>query len=145
MRDAIPTTDVNEDRSEETAAGSDDTRTDEQREEARREELKLAFAEMKAMTVDALRKTLDDLGEETDGKKAELVARLWKRNYPNDPPPAETVKKVKKVKYAFPSVSRCPRCGVTDTAATSTQGDTQYRQCRRAVCRKSYSVQGTVV
>ena len=49
------------------------------------------------------------------------------------------------VKYAFPSKSRCPRCGVLDTVAYTTRGPIQYRQCQRAVCRRKYSVTGTPV
>lgn len=47
--------------------------------------------------------------------------------------------------YAFPTKSRCPRCGVTDTKAVSTQAGIQYRQCQRAICRKSYAVFGSLV
>ena len=47
--------------------------------------------------------------------------------------------------WAFPTKSACPRCKVLDTEATSTQGDRQYRRCRRAVCRHKYSVKGTPV
>lgn len=48
-------------------------------------------------------------------------------------------------RYAFPSVSCCPRCGANDTQATSTQGNTQYRKCVRGVCRRRYSVMGELV
>lgn len=55
---------------------------------------------------------------------------------------AEKPRKKKKRKYSFPTVSRCPRCGATDTIATSTQGKVQYRRCLRAVCRHTYHVIG---
>ena len=48
-------------------------------------------------------------------------------------------------KYSFPSKSRCPRCHGTGTRATSTQGDVQYRECKVAVCRRKYTVRGTVI
>jgi len=50
-------------------------------------------------------------------------------------------------KWAFPTVSKCPRCGTTETKATHTDGKTgtQYRQCQRAICRYNYSVKGTKV
>lgn len=47
--------------------------------------------------------------------------------------------------WSFPSKSRCPRCGATDTIALSTQGNKQYRQCSRGVCRKHYSVTGNEI
>ncbi len=51
-----------------------------------------------------------------------------------------------KVKYAFPTKSRCPRCGATDTIATSSpEGKFQYRRCRRAICRWKYTVMGTKI
>jgi len=45
-------------------------------------------------------------------------------------------------KYSFPSPVKCPRCGATDTEAYSTKGRIQYRRCRRAVCRRNFTVQG---
>jgi hypothetical protein len=47
--------------------------------------------------------------------------------------------------YAFPSKSRCQRCGALDTRATSTQGLIQYRECTRATCRHRYKVVGEKV
>jgi len=47
--------------------------------------------------------------------------------------------------YAFPTKSRCPRCGSDQTERTSGHGDTQYRQCRVAVCRKRYPVIGKLI
>jgi hypothetical protein len=35
---------------------------------------------------------------------------------------------------------RCPRCGMADTIATSTQEGVQYRKCRRPICRWRYKV-----
>ena len=50
-------------------------------------------------------------------------------------------------KYSFPTVSKCPRCGTTETKATHTDGKNgrQYRQCQRAICRKNYTVEGEIV
>ena len=47
--------------------------------------------------------------------------------------------------YDFTHGKRCPACKGTDTIATSTQGDVQYRQCRKVGCRnyhKNYPVVG---
>lgn len=97
------------------------------------------------LSCERLRKTLKDLGESSSGSKTKLVDRLCELYHldetQDDPPKAAE----KKPKWSFPTVSRCPRCGVTDTEATSTQGDTQYRKCRRGTCRKAYSVKGTRV
>jgi len=54
-------------------------------------------------------------------------------------------KKTKERRYSFPTVSRCPRCGVTQTRATSTQGRVQYRKCLAPICGKSYTVFGEEV
>jgi len=48
----------------------------------------------------------------------------------------------KPVEYAFPTKSRCPRCGSTNTTRTSAYRDIQYRQCRMPVCRHRFSVKG---
>lgn len=43
---------------------------------------------------------------------------------------------------------RCPACGGTDTEAVSTQGNVQYRHCRRVGCsnhHKNYTVLGRAV
>lgn len=53
-------------------------------------------------------------------------------------PPAENKGSV----YSFPTQIRCPRCQAADTRARSTQGDIQYRVCRRAVCRHKFKVVG---
>lgn len=50
-----------------------------------------------------------------------------------------------KIKYAFPTVSACPRCRGTQTRAVSTQGRVQYRKCMAPVCQKRYTVIGTKV
>ena len=50
-----------------------------------------------------------------------------------------------KIRYSFPTVSKCPRCGGTQTRATSTQGKVQYRKCLAPVCRWRYTVIGTKV
>lgn len=47
--------------------------------------------------------------------------------------------------WAFPSKSACERCGTLDTQAVSTQENTQYRRCLRAICRHSYKVIGEKV
>ena len=47
--------------------------------------------------------------------------------------------------WAFPTKSRCPRCGSVETEATSTQGELQYRRCTVPVCRRTYVVYGTQV
>ncbi len=47
--------------------------------------------------------------------------------------------------FAFLTKYRCPRCGATDTHATSTKGDVQYRKCQRAVCRFKFSARGTEI
>jgi hypothetical protein len=47
-----------------------------------------------------------------------------------------------KPRYAFPTVSRCPRCGSTDTRAYATKGKIQYRRCQMPVCRWTYTVIG---
>ena len=40
-----------------------------------------------------------------------------------------------RVRYAFPTVVRCPRCDTVNTVARATNGPVQYRMCRNAVCR----------
>lgn len=47
-----------------------------------------------------------------------------------------------RVVYAWPSRSRCPRCGSLDTERYSQDGATQYRRCRVPVCRETYKEQG---
>jgi len=97
------------------------------------------------LSCERLRKTLKDLGEPVGGTKANLVERLHLLYHPAEDPPPEAKDDAGQVEYAFPTKGRCPRCGVTDTIATSTQGDTQYRQCRRAVCRKTFAVKGNKI
>ena len=53
--------------------------------------------------------------------------------------------KGEKKAFAFPTKVKCPRCGALDTVAYSTKGRTQYRKCRRSVCRKTFSIQGEEV
>jgi len=57
----------------------------------------------------------------------------------------QTVERSDRVQYAFPTKSPCPRCGGTNTISRRTAGDTQYRICRSAVCRRKYSVKGTAI
>ena len=45
----------------------------------------------------------------------------------------------KPAEYAFPTRSRCPRCGSTHTEAYSTKGPVQYRRCLAPICRHRYS------
>jgi hypothetical protein len=52
---------------------------------------------------------------------------------------------VKRIEYAFPNKSRCPRCRSTNTECISTVGAIQYRKCRGAVCRNGYKVSGTPI
>jgi Zn ribbon nucleic-acid-binding protein len=70
---------------------------------------------------------------------------------PGDEPTAtidEEAPPTAKPVYDFAHGKRCPTCKGTDTIATSTQGDVQYRQCRRVGCRsyrKNYTVVGKEV
>jgi hypothetical protein len=50
-----------------------------------------------------------------------------------------------RVRYSFGTVSKCPRCGSTNTIATSTVGQYQYRVCRQPACRWRYKVFGTKI
>ena len=45
--------------------------------------------------------------------------------------------------YAFPSKSRCPRCGATATLASCTKGQVQHRKCQ--ACGHRYKVTGRQV
>lgn len=56
-----------------------------------------------------------------------------------------TPPKASKKRYSFPTVSRCARCGSSQTQAYSTHGNVQYRKCLVAVCRNRYPVIGTKV
>lgn len=47
--------------------------------------------------------------------------------------------------YAFPSKSRCPRCGVENTKAYGTNAGVQYRECLAPVCKWSYKVTGSLI
>lgn len=50
--------------------------------------------------------------------------------------------------YAFPTRSRCPACGGVETYAVSTQGNVQYRKCRRIGCKhlhRAYVVMGRAI
>jgi hypothetical protein len=58
------------------------------------------------------------------------------------PTPKDTGATEGKPVWDFAHGRRCPRCQSTDTEARSTQGGVQYRLCRRAVCRHTYSVVG---
>ena len=53
-------------------------------------------------------------------------------------------RKRRKRRWSFPTVSKCPRCGSTNTICrrTDIQNGWQYRQCRQAICRKNYPVKG---
>lgn len=41
-------------------------------------------------------------------------------------------------KPTFQRAPKCPRCGSTQTRATSTVGNIQYRQCSLAICRNNF-------
>jgi len=49
--------------------------------------------------------------------------------------------------WSFPTVTRCPRCGSTDTICrrTDVQKGVQYRKCRMAVCHYNFCVRGKKV
>ena len=67
-------------------------------------------------------------------------------NFPTAAPKAAlTPAATERKQYAFPRANACPRCGATDTVARSTQGQVQYRQCTRAVCRSTFKVAGHIV
>lgn len=54
----------------------------------------------------------------------------------------------KEIVWAFPSKSRCPRCGRVDTKAYSVggvNGNIQYRRCLNPVCRHTYKEIGKAV
>ncbi len=56
----------------------------------------------------------------------------------------ETTEAARKA-YDFSQGRRCPACGSLDTEARSTQGNVQYRRCRRIGCEnhhQNYSVVG---
>jgi len=76
-------------------------------------------------------------------KLARIEALIEKAQEPaaGTPEPPEK----EKPKYSFPTKSRCPRCQTTDTEATSTQDNIQYRQCKRAICKWKYTVRGVKV
>jgi len=50
-------------------------------------------------------------------------------------------------RWIFPSPTRCPRCQQFDTEATHTDSERgiQYRKCRRATCRRKFSISGPPV
>jgi len=140
--------DANEDAERVAADGMGEDNADADQPETAR----MAWDELAAMRAKDLKKVLADLGEPTKGRRSELVARLWERLHGNEPPfdeardePATAADEVEPVAYAFATKVRCPRCGVIDNEATSTQGDTQYRRCRRGTCRKTFAVRGTAV
>lgn len=58
---------------------------------------------------------------------------------------SKTVNRQSSIRYSFPTVSKCPRCGGIQTRATSTQGNVQYRKCQAPICRWRYTVIGTKV
>ena len=65
--------------------------------------------------------------------KPEIIIGRHKQAVPVKAPPVE---------YSFPTKSRCPRCGSTNTTRTSSYNATQYRQCRMPVCRYRFPVKG---
>lgn len=55
------------------------------------------------------------------------------------------VEREKRLVWAFPSKSRCPRCGTINTKMYSSNQNIQYRKCMNAVCRNTYKVIGVLV
>jgi len=47
--------------------------------------------------------------------------------------------------YAFPTKSRCTRCGGTKTIRRFSEKNKQYRRCRRIGCGTDYCVKGTLI
>jgi hypothetical protein len=47
--------------------------------------------------------------------------------------------------WTWPGKARCPRCGSAETLRVSDDGPTQYRKCKRAICRHPFKVQGAPV
>jgi hypothetical protein len=47
--------------------------------------------------------------------------------------------------WTWPGKARCPRCNSTETLRVSDDGPTQYRRCKRAICRHPFKVQGVAV
>lgn len=43
---------------------------------------------------------------------------------------------------AFPTKSRCPRCGNTETRCVGTDGPIQHRACSAPICRHRWKVVG---
>jgi len=56
-------------------------------------------------------------------------------------------RKADSLRWSFPSVVKCPRCGANDTRAYSyyLEKGRQYRHCIRGVCRHKFSVTGELV
>ena len=80
-----------------------------------------------------------------------MVSQKQKKDEPlqgeNTEESVEMTPKKKRKQWSFPTVSKCPRCGTTDTICrhTDSQNGWQYRQCQRAICRHKYTVRGTKV
>ena len=47
-----------------------------------------------------------------------------------------------RAQYSFPTRSRCPRCGSSQTRALSSQEQIQYRVCIIPTCRHHYKAAG---
>lgn len=87
-------------------------------------------------------------GPEPADQNLDVALHKHKRNRKRkaDGPLVERDAGQRKVVYEFPGKGRqCPRCKCWDTQARSTQGNVQYRICRRAICRQSYTVIGVAV
>lgn len=67
-----------------------------------------------------------------------------KDNVMVDPAKSEKAKPKRQRRWSFETVSKCPRCGSTDTVVrrTDSKKGRQYRLCQRAICRYRYSVTG---
>lgn len=69
---------------------------------------------------------------------------MAKKNGKEDAPRTSVAAAPKPV-YSFPSRSRCPRCGSTQTERYASSGRIQRRRCRVPTCRLRYKVTGTAV
>lgn len=70
---------------------------------------------------------------------------MMKRGRPRKQPVEVFEEKQPEQAWAFPTKSRCPRCGSIQTKAYRVEGGVQYRECQSAVCRKRYRVDGEAV
>jgi len=84
----------------------------------------------------------DGLDKEETGVDAQTPPETEEPTPPETEEP-ETEEKTTTAKVIWPNGHTiCPRCRVDDTEAYSTKGIIQYRKCRRAICRKNFTVRG---